>query len=134
MKLDGGIEVKQELSPLFSHSELLTVRLPLPFSLNGVSYAGTLQVSKDGFGMRTGDVLRACSTYEARKATGLFGLFPSASAPPARNLFLADGQPYDRVVEALTANTVERGARDIVLVVERELPASGPFDRDAAGL
>ena len=66
--------------------------------------------------MLRGDVVRACSSI--KKASMLDALWSDSA--PERCLFLADGQPAPVVVEALVANTIDKGVEDLVLLVERE--------------
>lgn len=113
VRLSDEVLLTQEFQPLFSASEMLTLRLPLPIDLKAAPYAGTLRISEDGYGLRRGDVLRACSSVQ--KASILW-----SDAAPKQCLFLADGQPAPVVVKALVANTIDKGVEDLVLVVERE--------------
>ena len=112
----GSEELTQEFQPLFSASEMLTVRLPLPLDLRAAPYAGTLRIIEDAYGLLRGDVVRACSSI--KKASMLEALWSDSA--PERCLFLADGQPAPVVVEALVANTIDKGVEDLVLLVERE--------------
>ena len=134
IQLDDESTHKQELQPLFSQSELLTVRLPLPFALSAAQHAGQLAVTRDGFGMRTGDVLRLCSTYErdirSRAQLALRSILPAAAPPSRRFMFECDGQPMDRVRRALVANSETVGATDILLVLEREQRSDDPVAFD----
>jgi hypothetical protein len=117
--IDGSV-LQETLRPLFTASELVTVRLPLPLELPAEAAGGVIRVTANGNGMRIGDVLR-CFTTAQRRMGDTFGLF--AVAKLKRCLFVADGQPPDRVIEALTANTPEI-TENIVLVVERPLHGS----------
>ena len=118
VKIDvDGCMLEQTLQPLFSESELVTVRLPLPLELAAEASGGVLKVTANGSGMRIGDVLRCFTTSQMRMGD-TFGLF--AVAKLKRCLFVADGQPPDRVIEALTANSPDKST-DIVLVLERPL-------------
>lgn len=66
---DGCGVVSGDLPALFTNSELLTVRYPLPFSLEAESMQGVVKVVATGNGLLEGDVLRACSTPELRYDT-----------------------------------------------------------------
>lgn len=72
----GSGIVQQKFTPLFSESELLTVRMPVPFELHAEAVHGVLRVSDSGYGLCVGDVLRACSTFRSNMAGTWFGLFP----------------------------------------------------------
>ena len=63
---DASGTVGGELPALFTHSVLMTVRYPLPFTLEAEALKGTVQVVEAGYGLQIGDVLRACSTPEFR--------------------------------------------------------------------
>ena len=118
--------VKLDLRPLFSESELLTVRLPLPILLNAAQHAGMFRVTSDGFGLRRGDVLRACTSYRQFEGSAMGKMFGLAAW--SKYLFVADGHPMDIVFEALTANTEERGATEVMLFMERELHPRGRWE------
>jgi hypothetical protein len=60
----GSEELTQEFQPLFSASEMLTVRLPLPLDLRAAPYAGTLRIIEDAYSLLRGDVIRACSSIK----------------------------------------------------------------------
>ena len=114
--LGDGVKLAEELVPLFSESDIVTVRYPLPFELAAEAEHGVMRVTRDGNGLLTGDVLRLCSTFTMRMdAVG--GLLPMGTKP-TKCLFLADGQPPQRVVEALTANTDDR-TEDVWMAFER---------------
>lgn len=80
---NGAGVVHQELAPLFSESELLTVRMPVPCELHAEASHGVLRISVNGHGLYAGDVLRACSTFRAKLADVWLGLVP-VSRPPGR--------------------------------------------------
>ena len=103
------------IAPFFSRSELLTVRLPLPFQLAVRPFRGTMSVFHDGSGLRAGDVLRCCTTIQRPSL-----LDSLMSKPVCKRFFLADGQTPEHVVEALTANS-QQFTDDILVVVERPL-------------
>ena len=63
---DGSGIVEHSLQPFFSRSSLVTVRVPLPFELQADPIQGAFKVVQDGYGLRVGDVLRACSTLVLR--------------------------------------------------------------------
>lgn len=96
LSADSDDEVQYKLPPLFSTSELLTLRLPLPWTLHASPYAGTLVVTSDGWGLQRGDVVRACSSF---KLAPQFNGFLLSDMQPERSLFLADGLPASKVVE-----------------------------------
>ena len=79
-----------------------------------------MRVTKSGMGLMVGDVLRACSTFQIQM-DAVFGLFPVGTRP-AKCLFLCDGQPSEKVVQALTANTEDK-ASEVVMVFERPHPS-----------
>jgi hypothetical protein len=140
-------------APFFSSSELLTFRYPLPFELEAAQRVGFVEVVRDGYGLRRGDILRAFSTFEKRwdsklgriaYVEGLPGVRPgqeSTEAPPVRELisaelggfwteqraskvlFVADGQSLEAVTDALQANTPEK-TDEIVMLFERQLRGS----------
>ena len=124
------------------------MRLPLPFELHADPVNGVYQVVQDGFGLQKGDVLRAFTTLslrydsevgEVRFGEGLPGVggrrrkrgffipgFMNSATSPAKCLFIADGQPYSRMEDALVANQSEK-TRDIVMIFER--PGQQPASR-----
>lgn len=112
----GAGVVQQELQALFSSSDLVTVRYKLPLYLSLAPELGQMRVTKSGKGLLVGDVLRACSTLQM-KVENAFGLLPIGTRK-YKCLFICDGQPSYKVIEALTANT-EDVASEIVLVFER---------------
>lgn len=63
---DGSGIVEHSLQPFFTKSSLVTVRVPLPFQLQADPIQGAFKVVEDGYGLRIGDVLRACSTLALR--------------------------------------------------------------------
>eukprot|EP00967_Tisochrysis_lutea_P033283 scaffold39538_cov31-Tisochrysis_lutea.AAC.4 len=63
---EGGGVVEGELTAFFTHSELVTVRYPVPLILQVSPAKGVVRVDEDGMGLRVGDVLRACSTLLMR--------------------------------------------------------------------
>jgi len=63
---EGSGLVQGELSTIFTHSVLVTVRYPLPWDLKACCVNGVVRVYEDGHGLLIGDVLRACSTLELR--------------------------------------------------------------------
>lgn len=63
---DGCGTVEHTLQPFFTKSSLVTVRVPLPFDLEAEPIQGCFKVVQDGYGLRVGDVLRACSTLQMR--------------------------------------------------------------------
>ena len=67
--LGEGSIVEGSLSALFTESELVTVRYPLPFSLEVEPRQGMMKVIQNGNGLLDGDVLRACTTLEFRYDT-----------------------------------------------------------------
>lgn len=117
VNLGKGVGVmRQQLEPLFSASDLVTVRYPVPFELDLEPSQGVMQITKSGSGVLVGDVLRACSSFQMQM-DNTFGLFPLGTKP-TQCLFLADGQPAQKVIEALVANTDDK-ASDVILVFER---------------
>ena len=108
--------VRTTLEPLFSLSELVTVRYAVPLELDMSPEQGVFRVTRAGRGLQVGDVLRACSTM---RADLMLGMLPGGKAAD-KCLFLADGQRPEKVVDALTANERDRTS-DVVLVVERPL-------------
>ena len=112
----GAGVLQHTLKPLYSSSELVTVRYKLQFDLELAPQLGQMRVTKSGMGLVVGDVLRACSTFQVQM-DNVFGLFPIGTKP-TKCLFLCDGQPSQKVVEALTANTEDK-ASEIVMVFER---------------
>jgi len=66
VNLDDSGVVEGQLAALYSRSELITTRFPLPFSLEAEPSQGVVRVVKSGDGLMEGDVLRACSTLEFR--------------------------------------------------------------------
>jgi hypothetical protein len=123
LDLGDGTKFNEQLPSLFSRSCLITVRLPVPFELHAASHQGVLRVTVDGSGMREGDVLRCCTTYRSRMSTNL-GLLPTPKWDQC--LFLCDGQPHERVVEALVTNTAER-TDHVLLILERPAPRGDEF-------
>ena len=113
--------VEEELPALFSSSELVRLRLQLPFGLEALPDQGVMRVTKDGSGLHAGDVVRAFTTYAMPDVPKNMPLLQALQRRrrPARCLFLADGQPAPKVVEALMDNTPERTS-EIVLFVERQ--------------
>lgn len=120
---EGSGTVHEALPPLFTRSDLLTVRLQLPFSLPAEPSQGVLRVTTDGHGLHRGDVVRAFTTYRTRPTNPLFGALTVKPGALARCLFVADGQPAPKVIDALLANTKER-TTDALLYVEREHESS----------
>lgn len=116
---DGGT-VRESLPPLFTSSDLVTVRLQLPFSLPAEPSQGVLRVTTDGHGLHQGDVVRAFTTFGMRPSNPLFGALRTGKR---RCLFVADGQPAPQVIDALKANT-EDMTSDVLLFVEREHESS----------
>ncbi|KAL1521501.1 hypothetical protein AB1Y20_021162 [Prymnesium parvum] len=108
--------MEQALEPLFSSSDLVTVRYQLPLRLELAPHLGQMRVTKSGMGLMEGDVLRACSTFQPQM-DNVFGLFP-VGTKPSKCLFICDGQPSEKVIEALTANTEDK-ASEILMVFER---------------
>lgn len=106
----------EQLRPLYSCSDLVTVRYALPLALELEPQLGQMRVTKSGMGLMPGDVLRAFSTFKIRMDS-VFGLFPIGTRP-SKCLFLCDGQPSKKVIEALTANTEDK-ADEILMVFER---------------
>ena len=121
---DGAGTVRAQFDPLFSLSELVTVRYAVPLELDMSPEQGMFRVTRSGRGLQVGDVLRACSTFSdgmrMREVDMMLGMI-GGGATVSKCLFLADGQRPDKVVDALTANTGDRTS-DVVLVVERPLP------------
>jgi len=113
---DGGT-VHEALPPLFTSSDLITIRLHLPFSLPAEPSQGVLQVTTDGHGLLQGDVVRAFTTFGTRPHSN--PLLGALGTGKRRCLFVADGQPAPHVIDALLANTEERTS-DVLLFVERE--------------
>ena len=62
---ENGI-VEGVLRALFTRSTLITVRYPLPFTLEAEYSNGAWTVVEAGAGLLVGDVVRACSTLEFR--------------------------------------------------------------------
>lgn len=119
VSLGEGIGAMQhELQPLFTSSELVTVRYPLPLELAAEPAQGVMRVYEDGNGLLVGDVLRACSTFKVQMDSS-FGLFPMGTKP-TKCLYIADGQPPEKVIDALTANTEDK-ADEILMIFERPL-------------
>ena len=113
---DGVGTVRAKFDPLFSLSELVSVRYAVPLELDMSPEQGVFRVTRAGRGLQVGDVLRACSTM---RADLMLGMLPGGKAAD-KCLFLADGQRPEKVVDALTANERDRTS-DVVLVVERPL-------------
>lgn len=63
---EGSGYAQIELDPYFSDSDLVTLRLPLPFELEAEPIQGVYKVVKPGYGLLEGDVLRAFSTMVIR--------------------------------------------------------------------
>ena len=78
----GGGLVTHDIVPFFSDSELVTVRMPVPFDLHAEATRGVLRVSALGDGLRAGDVLRACTTFRAKMKDAWLGLLPVRATPP----------------------------------------------------
>ena len=179
----GGGMVEGELQAFFSKSELLTVRYPVPVELRVRPERGVLRVYETGYGLREGDVLRACSTFEMRfdsaaretrlgpgfhgrpnggaiaqgggrgaassipwleggwwreqlsRTVGLrepqnlpeLGVFSETA--PTKVLFVADGQSFERVRDALLANVPDK-TDNVVMLFERPLDPKATRPRD----
>jgi len=63
---EGNGVVEGELTPLFTRSELVSVRYQVPFALEASADKGVVRIDTAGLGLLAGDVLRACSTLEMR--------------------------------------------------------------------
>ena len=70
----GSEELTQEFQPLFSASEMLTVRLPLPLDLRAAPYAGTLRIIEDAYSLLRGDVIRYPGMQQHQKSIHVGGL------------------------------------------------------------
>lgn len=87
---EGSGRAQIRLQPYFTDSDLVTVRLPLPFALEAEPIQGVYKVVKPGYGLLVGDVLRAFSTMairydsqlgEVRCGPGIPGQLPPGSDP-----------------------------------------------------
>lgn len=84
---EGSGIVDGDLPALFTRSELLTVRYPLPFALEAEPMQGVVKVVEAGNGLQVGDVLRACSTpelrYDSTQKRVCYGAGYRGTVPPA---------------------------------------------------
>lgn len=63
---EGDGTVTHEFRPYFSSSTLITMRYPVPYTLEAEPQQGVIKVTETGDGLIEGDVLRAFSTLEMR--------------------------------------------------------------------
>lgn len=63
---EGSGFAECDLQPYFTDSDLVTLRVPLPFELEAEPVQGVYKVVKPGYGLQEGDVLRAFSTFAMR--------------------------------------------------------------------
>ena len=65
---EGDGSVVHEFEPYFSSSTLITMRYPLPYTLEAAPVQGVIRVTDTCDGLIEGDVLRAFSTLQLRRA------------------------------------------------------------------
>ena len=63
---EGDGTVVHEFDPYFSASTLITMRYPVPYTLEASPLQGVIKVTKSGDSLIEGDILRAFSTLEFR--------------------------------------------------------------------
>jgi hypothetical protein len=63
---EGDGTVVHEFDPYFSSSTLITMRYPVPYTLEASPLQGVIKVTESGDGLIEGDVLRAFSTLQLR--------------------------------------------------------------------
>ena len=63
---EGDGTVVHEFDPYFSSSTLITMRYPVPYTLEASPLQGVIKVTDSGDGLIEGDVLRAFSTLQLR--------------------------------------------------------------------
>ena len=63
---EGDGTVVHEFQPYFSSSTLITMRYPVPYTLEAEPLQGVIKVTDTGDGLIEGDVLRAFSTLQLR--------------------------------------------------------------------